>query len=106
MTEGPYVLLHVGVSVMVAVSGNCRYESTMDQLYNLASLLAPGGCIIIDDWLIPECKKAVEEFLAAHDISPTIHDIDGSGAYFCTEKRIDVKQSHYIAFNAGRKTEA
>ena len=78
----------------------------MDQLYNLASLLAPGGCVIIDDWSIPECKKAVQESLRAHDINPTIRDIDGSGAYFCIEKRIHVLQSQYAAFNAGRKPEA
>lgn len=26
------------------------YESTLDILFNLADLLAPGGCIIVDDW--------------------------------------------------------
>ena len=38
------------------------YESTMDILYNLADLMSPGACIVVDDWAIPVCQRAVRDF--------------------------------------------
>jgi 8-demethyl-8-(2,3-dimethoxy-alpha-L-rhamnosyl)tetracenomycin-C 4'-O-methyltransferase len=26
------------------------FESTMDILFNLADLLSPGACVVVDDW--------------------------------------------------------
>lgn len=78
------------------------YESTMNIFFNLAEFLSPGACIVVDDYCIPECKKAVQQFLTMHDLSPKINIIDWCGAYFCLDKSVAVNQSWYEQFNAKR----
>lgn len=58
------------------------YESTMDVLDALYDRLSPGGFIIIDDYNLESCKQAVHDFRGRHDITETIHDIDGMGAFW------------------------
>jgi O-methyltransferase len=59
------------------------YESTMDALKALYPKLSPGGFVIIDDYgCIPACKKAVEDYRAAHGIVEQIVTIDWSGVYW------------------------
>lgn len=58
------------------------YESTIDPLKYLYDKVSPGGWIIIDDYFLPPCKAAVQDFFAARGLSPDIHDIDGMGVYF------------------------
>lgn len=60
------------------------YESTMDALNALYPKVSPKGFIIIDDYGIPEdtCRRAVNDFRAAHGITDPIVDIDGSGVYW------------------------
>lgn len=78
------------------------YESTMDIFFNLAEFLSPGACIVVDDYCIPPCNKAVQEFLTMHNVTPKMHVIDWCGAYFCLEERMAVKHSWYEEFNANR----
>ncbi|MGQ5260870.1 TylF/MycF family methyltransferase [Micromonospora sp. ZYX-F-536] len=42
------------------------YESTRDALTSLYPKLSPGGYVIVDDYLMPGCRAAVEEFRAQH----------------------------------------
>ena len=78
------------------------YESTMDILFNLAEFLSPGACIVVDDYCIPECNKAVQQFLTMHDLSPNIETIDGCGVFFCLARKVAVDHSWYEHFNANR----
>lgn len=78
------------------------YESTMDIFFNLAEFLSPGACIVVDDYCIAECKKAVHQFLNMHDLSPKIHIIDWCGAFFCLDEMVAVDHSWYEQFNAKR----
>jgi hypothetical protein len=61
------------------------YESTMDGLTNLYPGLSPGGWIIIDDYQIPACQKAVSDYRDLHGITEPIQEIDWTG--ICWQKR-------------------
>ncbi len=78
------------------------YESTVDILYNLMDLLSPGACIVVDDWALPACQKAMTEFFATHSIEPTIHHIDSTAVYFCLEAQLELDMGWYDDFNAKR----
>lgn len=60
------------------------YESTMDALTHLYPKLSPGGFLIIDDYGIPQdmCRRAVQDFRNAQNITEKIVDIDGWGVYW------------------------
>lgn len=53
------------------------HESTMDGLNNLYPKLSSGGCCIVDDYMIPGCRKAIGDYRQAHHITEPIRDIDG-----------------------------
>jgi predicted O-methyltransferase YrrM len=56
------------------------YESTRHELEHLYPRLAPGGVLIIDDYGHWEgARRAVDEYLAAHDISLLLNRIDYTG---------------------------
>ncbi|GGS57789.1 methyltransferase MtfB [Actinokineospora fastidiosa] len=52
------------------------YESTLDALNPLYPKLSVGGYVIIDDYLVPGCRAAVDEFRAEHGIDDPIERID------------------------------
>lgn len=52
------------------------YSSTRDILDNLYSKVDKGGFIIIDDWALPGCKRAVVDFLG---FTPTVERITDYG---------------------------
>ena len=58
------------------------YESTMDGLNNLYSKLSVGGFLIVDDYGLEGCKRAIHDFRQTHNISDEIVDIDGQGVYW------------------------
>ncbi|MET0342155.1 MAG: TylF/MycF family methyltransferase [Polyangiales bacterium] len=58
------------------------YESTMDALVHLYPKLSVGGYVIIDDYVMPSCAKAVHDYRAAHGITEPMVDIDGAGRYW------------------------
>ena len=58
------------------------YESTMDALQNLYMKLSFGGYVIVDDYCIESCRKAITDFRIANDIKDAIIDIDGTGAFW------------------------
>lgn len=58
------------------------YESTMDALTNLYHKLSKGGYVIIDDWALTGCKKAVQDFFDKQGIQPEIVPIDYSSVYW------------------------
>lgn len=58
------------------------YESTMDGLTYLYPKVAPGGCVIIDDYAIPACHKAVTDYREKFGITDPIQKIDATGVYW------------------------
>lgn len=58
------------------------YESTMDALSHLYYKLSLGGIVIIDDFIIPCCQRAVHDFRQREGISEPIQTIDGSGVFW------------------------
>ena len=58
------------------------YESTMDVLQSLYKLLEPGGFCIIDDWNVPMCREAVNNYRELHMVYEPLIDIDGHSVYW------------------------
>ena len=53
------------------------YESTRVCLEHLYPHLSAGGVCIVDDYALPGCRKAVDEFFSGEELD--VHDIDGGG---------------------------
>jgi hypothetical protein len=73
--------LKIGPIAILRLDGD-MYESTIVVLNHLYPKLSDGGIIIIDDWGLPNCRKAVEDYRAQHNITERIIDIDGVGVYW------------------------
>ncbi|WP_068783795.1 TylF/MycF family methyltransferase [Paenibacillus phocaensis] len=58
------------------------YSSTMDGLINLYDKVTSGGFIIIDDYGLPNCKKAVTDFRNARGITSPLETIDKYGVFW------------------------
>ena len=58
------------------------YSSTMDALGPLYPLLQPGGFCIVDDWNVPMCRLAVNDYRDKHNIREPFIDIDGHSMYW------------------------
>ncbi len=56
------------------------YESTMDALVPLYPRLSIGGYIIIDDYDLPMCRKAVDDYRSQNGITDPIVLVEGGGA--------------------------
>jgi len=62
------------------------YGSTIVALENLYPRLSRGGFCIIDDYALPGCRKAVEDYRQAHGIQTPIKVIDWMGIYWRKEE--------------------
>jgi O-methyltransferase len=58
------------------------YESTINSLENLYPKLSKGGYLIVDDYALENCRKAVQDFRSAHQINDEIIKIDSIGVYW------------------------
>lgn len=59
------------------------YESTMDGLVNLYPGLSVGGYVILDDYYhLPECRQAVDDYRARHQIHEEIRRVDNYSAFW------------------------
>ncbi|KAL6072239.1 Macrocin O-methyltransferase [Balamuthia mandrillaris] len=54
------------------------YESTMDQLFNLYPLVSLGGFVIVDDWNVEHCQRAVTDFWEWHGLLDEVAPVNGS----------------------------
>jgi len=61
------------------------YSSTIQVLDQLYSKVSPGGFIIVDDFSLPNCRQAIEDFRAANGILSTMHIVDWTGLYWRKE---------------------
>jgi hypothetical protein len=60
---------------LVRLDGD-TYEATKVALECLYPGLAPGGYLIVDDYAVEECRRAVHEYREEHGISEPIEEID------------------------------
>lgn len=58
------------------------YGSTMDSLEYLYSKLSKGGFCIIDDYALPGCKSAVDDYRKKYSINSELKKIDWTGRYW------------------------
>jgi hypothetical protein len=59
------------------------YGSTMEALEALYPKLSVGGYVIVDDYgAVPQCKEAVTDFRAAHQIIDPMETVDWTGVYW------------------------
>jgi len=58
------------------------YESTMDALSALYPKLSRGGYLIVDDYALSGCEKAVTDYRKANNIDEEILPIDGCAVYW------------------------
>jgi len=58
------------------------YESTMDALTHLYPKLSPGGFCLIDDYGLPSCRAAVDDYRASHGIEERMKAVDWTGIYW------------------------
>ncbi len=66
----------VGAISLLRLDG-CLYESTKVCLEYLYPKVSKGGYVIIDDYALTGCKKAIHEYLDKHGLTPTIIPIEG-----------------------------
>lgn len=72
------------------------YESTMDQLFNLFPRISMGGFIIIDDWTIDPCRRAMNDFWSWHGLKVTPVPIDGNSVYWQKQADPPLKLDRYL----------
>lgn len=58
------------------------YGSTMDALAALYPKLSPGGFCLIDDYALPGCKAAVDDYRQANAIAAEIIPVDWTGVFW------------------------
>ncbi len=58
------------------------YGSTMETLEALYDKVSRGGFIIVDDYLLPACCQAVNDFRKERAINDAIQDVDGAAVYW------------------------
>lgn len=58
------------------------YESTMDALTALYPKLSQGGYLIVDDYELPGCKQAIDDYRKSQRISDRILSIDNRAVYW------------------------
>ncbi|MEM6480786.1 MAG: TylF/MycF family methyltransferase [Pseudomonadota bacterium] len=58
------------------------YSSTIDALNALYHKLSPGGFCIVDDYGLPTCEAAIQDFRKDHGITEELIDIDNFGKYW------------------------
>jgi O-methyltransferase len=58
------------------------YSSTWDVLSNLYKKVSDGGFIIVDDYYLPTCRLAINDFRKIHNITDPIIPIDWTGVFW------------------------
>ena len=69
------------------------YESTMVALESLYPKVSVGGYVIVDDYSISSCAKAIHDFRSSHHITDKIVPIDGSAIFWRRETEMSSSSS-------------
>ena len=78
------------------------YESTMDALHALYDKLSPGGWVIVDDYVLAGCQKAIHDFRRDRGISDPIVPIDTMSACWQKSGTDTVSAARAATAGAGR----
>ncbi len=70
-----------GAFSLIRLDGD-MYESTINALTALYPRLSVGGYVIVDDYNLPGCRLAVEDFRSANSISDPLSPIDWAAVYW------------------------
>ena len=70
----------IGPIALLRLDGDL-YESYRVCLEHLYPLVVSGGIVIIDDWCLPGCRRAVEEYFERTGSRPLLHRIDSLSRY-------------------------
>jgi hypothetical protein len=65
------------------------YESTIVALENLYPKLSVGGYVIVDDYGLPNCRRALSDYREFHGITDEYISIDNSSVYWTKTKELD-----------------
>lgn len=58
------------------------YGSTMVVLENLYDKVSSGGFVFVDDYALPACRAAVDDFREARRIGAEMKVVDWTGVYW------------------------
>ena len=58
------------------------YGSTMDALQALYPKLSTGGFCVVDDYALPGCRAAVDDYRESHSMKSEMREIDWTGRYW------------------------
>ena len=100
----PKVRKEIGSLAVLRADGD-MYESTMDIVFNLYDKLSIGGFIIIDDYGVPECKRATHDFRRMHKINEPIIGFTKQNlkAFWVKRTRVSLNSTWYNNFLSKRK---
>jgi O-methyltransferase len=62
------------------------YESTIVALEALYPRLSVGGYLIVDDYVLPGCRRAVDDFRRDHGVTEPLEEIDWTGVFWRRER--------------------
>ena len=71
------------------------YESTIVALENLYPKLSVGGYVIVDDYGLPNCRRAIADYREFHGIDTELISIDNSSVYFQKDKELDADKINH-----------
>ncbi|WP_376098575.1 TylF/MycF/NovP-related O-methyltransferase [Roseomonas sp. CCTCC AB2023176] len=61
------------------------YESTWQALEALYHKVSPGGFVVVDDYILPACAKAIDDWRAREGITAPLVEVDGAAVYWRRE---------------------
>ena len=71
----------IGTLAILRLDGD-MYSSTIDAISVLYPKLAPGGFCIVDDYALPGCRKAIQDYRAANRIDAEMSAIDFTAQFW------------------------
>jgi hypothetical protein len=66
---------------MLRLNGDL-YSSIIPTMEALYTKISPGGFVIVDEYNLPACRRAVDDFRDRHGIVDEMEDIDGAGVFW------------------------
>ena len=72
---------NIGSLSILRMDGD-MYKSTMDVFDSLYHKVNQNGFIIVDDYCIPNCRKATEDFRKQNNITSELNVIDNCGVFW------------------------
>lgn len=71
----------IGRLAILRLDGD-MYSSTIQTLDALYKKVSVGGFVIVDDYILEGCRKAVDDFRRDHRIDDQLQEVDGAAVYW------------------------